>query len=83
MRLMMAWAHDWRCIPSSLANKIPGASICRGTFLRENIVPPAVTTSPIDSPFDRRGRLPLPASRCGAANRPSPAVPLSGIVRSN
>ena len=56
MRLMMAWAHDWRCIPSSLANKIPGASICRGTFLRENIVPPAVTTSPIDRPFDRRGR---------------------------
>ena len=56
MRLMMAWAHDWRCIPSRLANKIPVASICRGTFLRANIVPPAVTTSPIDRPFDRRGR---------------------------
>ena len=37
MRLMMAWAHDWRCIPSRLANKIPVASICRGTFLRANI----------------------------------------------
>ena len=46
MRLMMAWAHDWRCIPSSLANKIPGASICRGTFLRENIVPPASDNFP-------------------------------------
>ena len=56
MRLMMAWAHDWRCVPSRLANKIPVAGICRGTFLRANIVPPAVTTSPIDRPFDRRGR---------------------------
>ena len=56
MRPMMALPHDWRCIPTSLANKISAASICRGTFLRANIVPPAVTTSPIDSPFDRRGR---------------------------
>ena len=66
MRLMMAWAHDWRCIPSSLANKIPGASICRGTFLRENIVPPAMTTSPIDRPFDRRGRLVRRSSPTGS-----------------
>ena len=56
MRLMMAWAHDWRCIPSSLANKIPVASICRGCSRCAKTVPPAVTTSPIDSPFDRRGR---------------------------
>ena len=62
MRLMMAWAHDWRCIPSSLANKFPGASICRGTFLRENIVPPAVTTSPIESQ-KRLGRSGLQQAR--------------------
>ena len=61
MRLMMVWAHDWRCIPTSLANKIPAASNSRASYCRANIVPPAVTTSPIDRPFgpfdvDRRGR---------------------------
>ena len=56
MRPMMVWAHDLRCIPTSLANKNPAADNSRGCYRRENFVPPAVTTSPIDSPFDRRGR---------------------------
>ena len=56
VRPMMVWAHDLRCIPTSLANKNPAADNSRGCYRRENFVPPAVTTSPIDSPFDRRGR---------------------------
>ena len=50
VRPMMAWARDLRCIPTSLANKIPAASNSRGGYCREKTVPPPVTTSPIDSP---------------------------------
>ena len=53
MRLMMVWAHDWRCIPTSLANKIPVASNSRGGYCRAKTCATAVTTSPIDRPFDR------------------------------
>ena len=56
MRPMMALPHDLRCIPTSLANKIPAASISRGGYRGGKTVPPPVTTSPIDRPFDRRGR---------------------------
>ena len=51
MRSMMVWAHDLRCIPTSLANKIPAASISRGGYRGGKTVPPPVTTSPIDRPF--------------------------------
>ena len=71
MRPMMALPHDLRCIPTSLANKIPAASISRGGYRGGKTVPPPVTTSPIDRPFDRRGRhfgaAPLAAERGRAA----------------
>ena len=51
-----ATSHHSPFIPNSLANKNPAADNSRGCYGRENFVPPAVTTSPIDRPFDRRGR---------------------------
>eukprot|EP01045_Picozoa_sp_COSAG04_P004905 COSAG04_NODE_220_length_19788_cov_11.583575_4_plen_253_part_00 len=57
VRPMMVWAHDLRCIPTSLANKIPVASNSRGSYCRAKTCATAVTTSPIDSPFDRSSRL--------------------------
>ena len=42
--------HDLRWIPNSLAKKIYVGARSKGGYRRENIVPPAVTTSPIDSP---------------------------------
>ena len=56
MRPMMVWAHDLRCIPTSLANKIPAASNSRGGCRCAKTCATAVTTSPIDSPFDRSSR---------------------------
>ena len=67
MRLMMALPHDWRCIPTSLANKIPVASICRGCSRCAKTCATAVTTSPIDSPFDRRGHSAVTQSSEGSA----------------
>ena len=51
MRLMMVWAHDWRCIPTSLANKIPVASICRGCSRCAKTCATAVTTSALRSKY--------------------------------
>ena len=69
MRPMMALPHDLRCIPTSLANKIPVASNSRGGYCRAKTCATAVTTSPIDRPFDRRAcQKQRPA---GAAKRPA------------
>ena len=48
--------HDLRWVPTRLAQKIYAGARSKGCYRRENFVPPAVTTSPIDRPFDRRGR---------------------------
>ena len=52
VRPMMVWAHDLRCIPTSLANKIPVASNSRGSYCRAKTCATAVTTSPIDRPIE-------------------------------
>ena len=45
MRPMMAWAHDLRCTPTSLANKNPAADNSRGCYRWAKTVPPVVTVS--------------------------------------
>ena len=49
MRPMMVWAHDLRCIPTSLANKIPAASNSRCGCRCAKTCATVVTTSPIDT----------------------------------
>ena len=46
VRPMMVWAHDLRCIPTSLANKIPAASNSRGGYRGGKTVPPRNAAQP-------------------------------------
>ena len=48
--------HDLRWIPTSLAQKIYAGARFKGGCRREKTCATAVTTSPIDSPFDRSSR---------------------------
>ena len=51
MRPMMAWAHDLRCIPTSLANKIPAASNSRGGYSCAKTSDTDETNTPNHSPL--------------------------------
>ena len=73
--------HDLRWIPTRLAKKIYVGARSKGGYRRENFVPPPVTTSPIDRPFDRRGRhasIELDQARRGVLATPRRDVLLEG-----
>ena len=50
-------SHDLRWIPTSLAKKNHVGARFKVAYRGGKTVPPAVTTSPIDRPFDRSSRL--------------------------
>ena len=54
--LLAFLCHDSWSTPSGLTTRVPQTTPSRGCYRCENFVPLAVTTSPIESPFDRRGR---------------------------